>query len=83
MAIKITNTQSATVQRLLKCCCNWDNGSAFYWMNLVPNAHPGTVSSANISKQRYFPVRRSCTKKSPNRTEETHENTTRQIHPWC
>ncbi|MBQ5607695.1 MAG: cysteine-rich VLP protein, partial [Oscillospiraceae bacterium] len=26
MAIKITNTQSATVQRLLKCCCNWDNG---------------------------------------------------------
>lgn len=26
MAIKITNTQSATVQRLLKCCCNWDEG---------------------------------------------------------
>ena len=26
MAIKITNTQSATVQRLLKCCCNWDKG---------------------------------------------------------
>ena len=26
MAIKITNAQSATVQRLLKCCCNWDKG---------------------------------------------------------
>ena len=26
MAIRITNTQSTIVQRLLKCCCNWDNG---------------------------------------------------------
>lgn len=26
MAIRIKNTQSTIVQRLLKCCYNWDNG---------------------------------------------------------
>ena len=49
MAIKITNAQSATVQRLLKCCCNWNEGTCL----LLEMPCPQQLSLTRINC-RYF-----------------------------